>query len=377
MGRGARGGSGVVTRGMAVAATAVPDVVLDCRWLDLWGAGRVTELLLNGLAADPPDRPWLLWGPARVESWVWPGASVRVSERDPRMWRGQRARFELPPGRVVVFLHQQRPLARAPAVVMIHDTIQLRYGGGRAQRALRAAYLRRSAALSRQVVTISEYSRRCIERDLGVGVERVAVLPLPLDLEVADRVAARRRRSPVGDTALYVGRFAAHKNLGRLLAAFERTGFCAAGGRLILAGGRGAEVDDLDAGLTPRQRSFTRVRPWCDHDDLEELMAGARFLVQPSLEEGYGLPVVEAMASGVTVCVSDGGSLPEVTRGLVRPFPARSIDAMATAIDEAAARGGDRDREDRLARAIRAETPTPAEFARQFRQIVEQTLRSC
>lgn len=366
-----------MTRVAGVAAATIPDVVLDCRWLDFWGVGRVTELVLGGLAAEPPDGAWLLWGPARVETMAWPGATVRVSERDPRTWRGQRARFEMPPGRMAVFMHQQRPLARAPAVVMIHDTIQLRHGAARPQRMLRAAYLRRSAATSRRVITISEYSRRCIERDLGVAEERIAVLPLPIDLAQADRVAERRRRAPIRDAALYIGRFAPHKNLGRLLAAFERTRFCGRGGTLILTGGRGPEADDLAASLTPAQRAFTTVRKWCDRAELEELMATARFVVQPSLEEGYGLPAVEAMASGVTVCVSDGGALPEVTRGLVRPFPALSVEGMVEAIDEAADDGGDRDREERLAAAIRAATPTSAEFAHHFRDIVEQALRTC
>lgn len=361
----------------AVATRSGPDVVLDCRWLDFWGAGRVTELLLQGLAADPPGRPWLLWGPPRVEELAWRGAKIRITDRDPRAWRGQRDRFGTPAGGVIVFLHQQRPLGTRSSVVLIHDTIQLRYGGTRVGRLVRTAFLRRSAASSRRVVTVSDYSRRCIERDLGIAADRITVAPLPIDNGPADRIADRRRRAEIADVALYVGRFAPHKNLPRLLSAFERTRFRAHGGRLVLTGGRGAEVGTLEASLTPAQRSFATVQPWCGRDELEELMATSRFLVQPSLEEGYGLPVVEAMASGVTVCVSDGGSLPEATRGLVRPFRARSTEAMIAAIDAAAERGGDRAREERIAGAIRSETPTPAEFARQFRSVIEQSVRPC
>jgi glycosyltransferase involved in cell wall biosynthesis len=354
-----------------------PDVVLDCRWLDFWGAGRVTELLLRGLAEDPPDGRWLLWGPTKVESFAWPAAAVRRSGRDPRAWRGQRARFETPPGRVVVFLHQQRPLQRRASVVVIYDTIQLRYGGSRAVRMLRTSYLRRSAALADSVVTISQYSRECICRDLRVPADRVHVLALPIDHARADRVADRRRTSTIRDLALYVGRFAPHKNLGRLVAAFERTRFCAEGGRLLLTGGRGEEVAELGGGLSQRQRDFVDVRPWCSQAELEELMATCRFLVQPSLEEGFGLPVVEAMAGGVTVCVSDGGSLPEVTKGLVVPFAAQSVPAMAAALDEAAVNSRDRGREEHVAHEIRRLSPDPAQYARQFRVIIDKALARC
>lgn len=362
---------------MRVARRAIPDVVLDCRWLDFWGAGQVTELLLRGLAEDPPDREWLLWGPSRVNALAWPGARVQLSERDPRAWRGQRARFETPAGRIVVFLHQQRPLQRRPSVVVIHDTIQLRHGGSRPGRMLRAAYLRRSAALADRVVTISDYSRECIRRDLAVPMERLEVVGLPLDCARADRVMARRARSPLRDVALYIGRFAPHKNLARLLAAFDQTRFCARGGRLLMTGGRGAEVAALERSLSPRQRAFADVRPWCDQEEIEELLATARFLVQPSLEEGFGLPVIEAMAGGVAVCVSDGGSLPEVTRGLVQPFPARSTGAMAEALDQAAELAGDRDRCNQVARQIRALSPGPAQFARRFRDVVEGAVPPC
>ena len=353
------------------------EVVLDCRWLEFWGAGTLTTLLLQGLAADPPPASWLLWGPPRLREVTWPGARIRVSNRDPRAWKGQRACLETPAGRVVVFLHQQRPLHTGAALVLIHDTIQLRHGGTRPERMLRAAFLRCAAARAMRVITISEYSRRCIHRDLAVPEERITVVTPPVDLARADRVVAARERAAIEEVALDVGRVAPHKNLGRLLAAFERSAFCAQGGRLVITGGRGGEVPALVSSLTPRQREFTSIRPWCEEHELEALMATARFVVQPSLEEGFGLPVVEAMASGVTVCVSDGGSLPEVTRSLVPTFPARSLEAMTVALDDAAVRGGNRRLEQRIAAAIRAETPTPAEFAREFRAVVDESLARC
>ncbi|MCU0259777.1 MAG: glycosyltransferase, partial [Ilumatobacteraceae bacterium] len=70
--------------------------------------------------------------------------------------------------------------------------------------------------------------------------------------------------------------------------------------------------------------------------DLEALLARAALVVQPSLEEGFGLPVAEAMAAGIPVAVSSGGSLPEITRGTVPTFDPTDVSAIAHAIDVAA-----------------------------------------
>ena len=82
-----------------------------------------------------------------------------------------------------------------------------------------------------------------------------------------------------------------------LVAAFERTRFCAGGGRLTLVGGSAGEAD------VPH-RPFLDIHPSCTQAELEGLLAAARVLVQPSLEEGFGLPVQEAMAAGVPLAIS-------------------------------------------------------------------------
>lgn len=364
--------------------TAPADVVLDCRWLGLWGAGRVTELLLRGLAESPPDGSWTLWGPQDVERYSWPGAQVHVDGRDPRQARGQAAWFGMPPGRLTVFLQQQRPLRRVPGVTVILDTIQLRWSPGPFERRLRTAYLRRVAAVSGAVITISEHSRACIVRDLGAPSEAVTVVTPPLDRERADRLLERRRRAEPGAGGrppylLYVGRFATHKNLDRLVEAFATTDFRRQGGRLVLVGGSQDEADGVRAGLPPSATDTVEVRAKLGDDELDGLMAGALALVQPSLEEGFGLPVAEALGGGVPVCVSDGGALPEVVAGIdgaLPPFPATSVPAMAAALDRCSAVAADGGREygERLAVSARIRMPTIGAFARRFTGVVEGTL---
>jgi alpha-1,3-rhamnosyl/mannosyltransferase len=75
--------------------------------------------------------------------------------------------------------------------------------------------------------------------------------------------------------------------------------------------------------------------------DLEDLLASAALVAQPSLEEGFGLPVAEALAAGIPVAMSTAASLVEITRGAdVETFDPLSVDAIAAAIDRVAAAPG-------------------------------------
>lgn len=350
-------------------------VVLDCRWLSIGGPGRTTELLLRGLAAGRAPTDWVLWGPEALAGLAWPGATVVPISRDPRLLLGQRDARSLPAGRLTVFMHQQRPLRNVPAVTLVYDTIALRYGSFGPVRAAKRLFLKRVAATSRHIMTISDHSRASVVRDLEVAPERIDVLRFPFDDAFADRVKALRASAAPEPVALYVGGFLPHKNLTRLLAAFGTTRFCRDGGRLVLAGGSPEQVDDLLERSSEEHRRFLTVRPACAQAELEQLFATALFLVQPSLEEGFGLPAWEALCSGLPVCASDGGSLPEVVGRFVDPFRATDVAAMVTAIDDCA----DRARADPAAAAevsdqLRCAAPTIAEFAEQFYGIVDRNV---
>jgi glycosyltransferase involved in cell wall biosynthesis len=354
--------------------TADRTVVLDCRWLGIGGPGRTTEFALRGLALDPPPGRWVLWGPEEATTGLaWPGADVRPIAEDPRVLLGQRRAFEIPGGDFYVFMHQQRPLRPLPAVTVVYDTIALRFGTTPAVRRVKRLFMRRVARTSRRILTISEHSRATILRDLGVAPDRVEILRFPFDEAFVGRVAARRATTtPAADVALFIGGFLPHKNLPRLLAAFAATDFSRDGGRLVLVGGTSGQAAELVAGLDDRQRGFVDVRHSCRQAEIDELFATSLFLVQPSLEEGFGLPAWEAMCCGLPVCVSNGGSLPEITKGFAEPFPAESVPAIAAAIDATAAaarRLDDATRSAQVAR-LRASAPTVADFGNQFRTAV-------
>lgn len=308
-------------------------ILVDCRWLGVGGVGRVTELLLRGLGAFAPRGRWLLWGSASARAYLWDGARHAPCSTSPRALWGQAAFLGVPAHDVALFMSQIRPLRRGPSVTLIHDTMPLRYGP-RMRRPLLRVYYRLVASLTSRIVVPSEFSRDAIVRDLGTAADRIGILHYPRDPDLVARVLTIRAQRARRETILYVGRFAPHKNLTRLVPAFARTRFAANGGELLLVGDT---PDEPLLRVAAAARRVTLSGP-VDQRTLEELYATCRLLVMPSLEEGFGLPVWEAITCGLPVCVSDGGALPEVARGAASPFPAASVEAMAAAIDAAVAR---------------------------------------
>jgi glycosyltransferase involved in cell wall biosynthesis len=316
-------------------ASGEGSVLLDCRWLGMGGAGRATELTLRALQHSEPAGRWILWGPEEASRFLWNGARHEAARSEPLSLWGQRGLRERPPHDVSLYFHQIRPFRDGRSVTLVHDTIPLRFGSG-ISRWLKRRYLRRVARISSVILTVSEYSRRCIERDLGAPGDRIRVIRYPVDEHLVTRVRHLRAESAHQDVALFVGRFAPHKNLERLVRAFGTTSFRAAGGRLLLVGGSPEEVQRMRARVGLREVSGVDVRGACSESDLHGLYATSRLLIMPSLEEGFGLPAWEAICSGLPVALSEGGALRELAPLAAATFPPASVEAMSAAIDQAA-----------------------------------------
>jgi glycosyltransferase involved in cell wall biosynthesis len=317
-----------------VAAISGKTVVLDCRWVGLGGAGRVTELLLSAFRQAPPPGTWILWGRSdRVADHMFEGAAIQAWHGDPRALAGQRDAFRVPPGDVVVYLHQIRPFGRRPSVTVIHDTIPVRYGGRAVSRLAKHAYLLLAARASRHVLTDSEFSKTCIARDLRVPLSRITVMRFPADVARAAAIARLRDELGQTDRALYVGRFARHKNLERLCRAFAGTRFAQSGGTLVLVGGWAQETEAMNDWLGRSGIRGVETRPECSEAELNRLLATSRALVVPSLEEGYGLPAFEAVACGLPVAATPTGAMPELPPDRVVLFNPLDQAEMGRALD--------------------------------------------
>jgi len=153
----------------------------------------------------------------------------------------------------------------------------------------------------------------------------------PLDRIIARRLVAERYGIQ-GPFLLYVGRIESRKNIVRMLHAFDE--FRREAGdpvKLVLAGRRSAMTEGIDATLDALQlREHVVEMGYVDHADLPPLFAAAEMFLFPSLWEGFGLPVVEAMACGTPVMTSNLSSLPEVSGDaalLVDPYRVEDMGA--------------------------------------------------
>jgi glycosyltransferase involved in cell wall biosynthesis len=332
-----------IGRAVATEPMTTARVLLDCRWLGMGGAGRVTELLLKDLQGHPPQGHWLLWGePDRLRPLVFAGATIEDWHGRPERWFGQGDWFRLPRADVAIFLHQIRPLGPGPSITFIHDTIPARLERRRLVGLAKRLYFRTVARMSTAVITVSDWSRASIIRDLGVAGRRIHVAAIGVDRDRTERIRELRARSPRRPRVIYVGRFAEHKNLRRLCRAFHATEFHASGGLLVLLGGSAEEVVALVDWIREQDFSGIVAKGQCPDDELEQLLASSMVLVQPSIEEGYGLPAVEAAAAGIQVVATRTGYAPEIPPEFVtfvEPFDEASI---SSGIDVAAGRADPR-----------------------------------
>lgn len=239
-------------------------------------------------------------------------------------------------------------LTGVPTVVTIHDLIPLllpAYRGGPHVR----AYMRLVARAARHaalILTDSEASRRDILRLLGVSAERVRVTYLAADASYrplnAKACALVLKRLGLPERyLLYLGGFDCRKNVPVLLAAYARA-HEHLGAPLVIAG----RLPREDTAFTPDPRrvaceldlgdSRVHFTGWIDEADKPALYSGALAFLFPSRYEGFGLPVLEALACGTPAVVGGGSSLDEIAGpgGIV--VPPDDVDALAAGLVEVA-----------------------------------------
>jgi glycosyltransferase involved in cell wall biosynthesis len=166
----------------------------------------------------------------------------------------------------------------------------------------------------RHIVTNSAFTAGEIQRATGVSSEGISVIPLGVDAERFRPKASVSLELQARPYLLHVGQAYPHKNLGRLIEAFAAIANTNPDLQLVLAGKpHPSETPRLQAmvrGLGLQER--VQFRPYVPAGELPELLAGALAFVYPSLWEGFGLPVLEAMAAGTPVLTSLGSGTEEV-----------------------------------------------------------------
>jgi len=219
------------------------------------------------------------------------------------------------------------PSKRARGVVTVHDLAFLDYPEflNPAQRDL-PTLVERSVDRAAIVCTPSDAVAQQVTRGLGVPEERVVVTPLGVDRSWSTAVAPTEAlRAALGlpqRYLLFVGAAQPRKGLDVLLEAHRSQPDLAP---LVVAG---------PAGWGPAPTTSSRVHTvgYLDEADLRCVVAGATTVVLPSRDEGFGLPVLEAMAAGIPVVCSDLPALREVAGGLATLVPPVDPAALATAL---------------------------------------------
>ncbi len=318
------------------------------------GIGRYAGSLAQALVAREPDRYALFYNrsgdrlpPEGLERI--PARTVRAGYKPWRMavWLGHLAGigFErLVPGAELFHAteHLLPPLRGVPTVLTVHDMIFKLFP--QHQKRLNYWYLNATMPLycrrADAIITVSESSKRDIVAHYGIDPARVTVIyeaaapefkPVPTD--AVDEV--RRRYGLPERYLIHVGTIEPRKNLTRLVEALERLHARGLSIPLVVVGGKGWLYEEFFRRLEQSAvRDAVQFPGYLPAADLPAIFAAATLATMPSVYEGFGLPVLEAMACGTPVVCSDGSSLPEMGGEAARYFDPYDVEAMAEAISE-------------------------------------------
>ncbi len=287
---------------------------------DLSGVGLYSREILYGLAASHPETRFdFLYRPHRF-------LRARAESRPPNVRRRLLA-GPLGPRRSDLFhaLNQRLPDVKLPhTVVTFHDLFVMTGEYSTAEfRERFTAQAKDAAARADAIIAVSEFTRSQVVSLLGVAREKVHVIHHGIR-KLAVSAALRR---PV---ILSVGAIQTRKNVIRLVEAFETVG---QEWTLVLAGSSGyGAAAILERIQSSPARDRIRVTGYVTPGELARWYAVASVFAFPSLDEGFGMPVIEAMAKGIPVLTSNRSALPEVAGDaafLVDPF---RTEELATAL---------------------------------------------
>ena len=316
------------------------------------GIGRYAQSLAQALVEQRPGAMAIFYNrvggsrpPAGLEAV--PARTIRAGYKPWRMavWLGQLARVSfarLAPGAELFHAteHLLPNLGDVPTVLTVHDMIFKLFPEHQKRQnywylnATMPLYCRRADA----IITVSESSKRDIVQQYRLDPAKVHVIYeaaapefVPASPEAVARV--RDRYGLPERFALHVGTIEPRKNLTRLVEALQRLRDRGLTIPLVVAGGKGWLYEGFFQRLEELGvRHDTHFPGYVASEDLPAVYTAATLAVVPSVYEGFGLPVLEAMSCGAPVACSDRSSLPEVGGGAALYFDPYDEEAMAEVV---------------------------------------------
>lgn len=265
---------------------------------NLSGVGVYSRALLFGLAdSHPAERFLFCYRPHRFLRSFRDSLPRNASRRLLR---------HAPPADVFHALNQRVETPARRTIATFHDLFVMTGEYSPPEfRSRFAAQARDAAAKSDVIIAVSRFTASQVENLLGVEPARIRIIPHGVDIPTQPATEPRE------NLVLSVGAIQRRKNVARLVRAFERL---PQGWRLALAGATGGYGVSEELGAVERssRRADIDVLGYVPSGLLRQLYHRARIFAFPSLDEGFGMPVLDAMAQGVPVITSNCSALPEV-----------------------------------------------------------------
>jgi glycosyltransferase involved in cell wall biosynthesis len=333
-------------------SSRLPSIGIDARKLKDFGIGSYIRNLLEAMGRRPEAARYRFRVYARRADRdampPLPGNFEVVEEDSPGYSLGELTRFafRLFRDRLDLFhaTHYVLPPLRSHAVVTIHDIIHLLYPQflpNRVALVYARVMIRRALSRADRIITVSYNSKRDLVDYFGIAPSQVDVIyngvspEFRPDVSEEERDRVARKYGLHRPYLLFLGGEKPHKNVQNVVRAFGETRRMRPGlpHVLALAGPMPKNPARIDALISALDLSGAIARPGrIEDEDLPGLFAGADALLYPTLYEGFGLPVVEAMACGTPVLTSSTSALQEIAGGYAYLVDPLDVDAIARGI---------------------------------------------
>lgn len=322
----------------------------------LEGFGVYSDEILKRMANGNPDDSFAFYFDRKFDSRYKYSDNVTLKSIFPParhpilfyIWFQMRLRKELITTQPDVFFSPDSfmPMGiNIPSVITIHDTAYMRFPEhiGKSQLTYYQRYMPKFVEEAAHIITVSKFSKREICHFYDVDPDKVTVIYNGVSsrfkpVDEATRLSVQKQYSEGKPFFLYVGAIHPRKNIARLIEAFDlykqKTN---SDMQLLIAGRHSWHFDDvLDAHRSAKRGKDVHMIGYISHDDLPSVIGSAFALTYVSLYEGFGLPVIEAMACGVPVLTSSakssGAVLAEVAGDAAVTVDPENVEAIAVSM---------------------------------------------
>lgn len=249
---------------------------------------------------------------------------------------------------ITIFFNYLAPEGlKSKSIITIYDMVCERYPETMddRNRKLLKKHLQKSADNASAIVTISEFSKKEIMELLGVPSEKIFVAhcgvnsdfykPAASIEETKTEIAFLKDKWDLDDYVLYVGTLEPRKNTKVLVDAFEKIARNNPNLKLVLAGGIGWHSEETLSRIENSEFKDRIIKTgYISNEEKRTLLRNAKVFVFPSIYEGFGMPVTEAMACGTPCVIANTSSLPEASLGLASMVQPHDAEGFAVEIEK-------------------------------------------